>query len=326
MATLKFSPEVEAAIPALDSVCEVVKFGCQQSQMDAVNTLVVARQLETVARRVIEIEYPQFIADTLIPVNNEMGEEDEFFTFRVWDGQTMAKIVGNYSTDYPLVNEDVREYTVQAFKYGNAYMYSIDDMRKAQRTGIALDTRLAARARQGHEIAKEDIAAIGQPEKGYYGLSNHPNVPVASLPTGAWSNPATTGLQILGDLNFMVTKMKLDTNSVLAPNTLLLPPNLMRIVQIKLLSGTADNSSNISVIEMFQRQNPGITVIEWTKLLNQVILYRRDPTVLEYIQIRDFEQFPAEYRALTYTVACRSTTGGVVIYQPLGVMYAYLGG
>jgi hypothetical protein len=323
---IKFSPEVEAAIPSLDAVDEMVKFGCRAAQFDAVNTLVVARQLETVSRRVIEIEYPQFKSSTFIPVNNEMGEQDEWFTYRVWDGQTMAKIVGNYSTDYPLVNADVREYTVQAFKVGNAYMYSVDDLRKAQRAGISLDTRLAQQARLGHEIAKEDVAAIGQPEKGVYGLTNHPNVPVVTLPTGAWTNPATTGLQILADLNYMVTQMRLNTNEVLEPDTLLLPINLYRALQIKLISSTGDNASNMSVLQMFQAQNPGITVASWNKLLNQVVLYRRDPSVLEFISITDFEQFTPEYRALTWTIACRSAMGGVVIYQPQGVMYAYLGG
>ncbi len=326
MATIKFSPEVEAAIPTLDAVSDDVKAGCRQSQMDAANTLVVARQLETVARRAIEIEYPEFKSASLIPVNNEMGESDEFFTYRVWDGQTIAKIVGNYSTDYPLVNADVREYTVKSFKFGNAYMYSIDDMEKSVRAGVPLSTMLVRQARLGHEIAKENVAAIGQPESGVYGLTNHPNVPVATLPTGAWTNPATTGLQILGDLNYMVTQMMLTTNEVLAPNTLLLPINLYRALGVKFISSTGDNASNITVLDAFREQNPGITVASWNKLLNQVVLYKRDPSVLEFINITDFRQFPPEYRALTYTTACRTALAGTVVYQPLGLLYAYLGG
>ncbi len=321
--TVKFSPEVEQAIPCIDAVDPGVREGCRLAQLDAVNTLVVARQLEQVSRRVLEIQYPEFQAAQLVPVNNEMSETAEFFTYRVWDGQTIAKLVGNYDTQYPLVNVDVREHTTKAFKVGNAYMYSYDDLQKANAAGVALSTRLADQARRGHMIAREDVTANGQPEIGVPGLSNHPNVPVVALPSGGdWTNPGTTALEILADLNYMVTQMMLNTNEILAPNTLLLPIAMGRLLAVKYLSGDANNASNITVLDAFRAQNPGIEVRTWNKLTNQVILYKRDPSVLEFIQQTDFQQFPAEYRALTWTIACRSAMGGVVVYQPLGIEYA----
>lgn len=324
-----FDADVTEALPSLDAVDAGFRQQCVMAQVDAAETLAFARQLEQVSSRVFKIQYPELKASTLIPVNNEVAEGVESLTYRIWDSYVMAKIVGNYSTDYPLVNATAREVTTTFFKVGDAYMYSVDDLRAAARGGIPLQSDFAAAARRGIELAREEIAAVGSPEKGTFGLANHPNVSIVTLPTGSWASAGTDGLELLADLNYLVTTMAVNTNEILAVDTIVLPYSLYRIATLKLVSSTGDNASNISVLEMFRQQNPGVEVISWNKLETadagggpRIVAYKRSSDVLEFLVQTEFETFPAEYRALTWTIYCRGAFGGVIVKQPAGILYA----
>jgi hypothetical protein len=324
---LVFDAEVTEALPSIDAVDAGFRQQCAMAQVDSSETLVFARQLEQVASKVFKTQYPELKSASLIPTNNEVSEGVEFYPYRIWDEYVMAKIVGNYSTDYPLVNASAREVTTTFFKVGDAFMHSIDDLRAAARAGVPLSSLQASLARRGIELAREDIAAIGVPEKGTYGLANHPNVTVAVLPTGDWANPAVTGLEILGDLNYLLTTGASETNEIIQFDTVILPYSLYRHAELKLLNDA--NSSNVSVLQMFKSQNPGVSVVSWNKLETagadggpRIVAYKRSSDILEFLVQTEFETFPPEYRALTWTTYCRGAFGGVVVYQPAGLLYS----
>jgi hypothetical protein len=220
----------------------------------------------------------------------------------------MAKVVGNYSTDIPLVTASAREYHVKYYTVGTGYMYSIDDLRQAQKAGTGLTDRLAKNVRRSIELLRDDHTAFGTPETGSYGLANHPNVGIVALPNGDWTNVARTGEQILADLNFLITSMMNATNEIFMGDTLLLSIAAYRLIATKLLN--TGNASNITVLQAFQAQNPGIMVESWTKLANASAAGV------------DFEQFGPEVRAMTYTTVCRARWAGVQIQYPAAVSYA----
>lgn len=227
MAEIQFDAEVLAAIPSIDAVDPAL---LQQARLNGFNdadVLVFARQLETVSNKVFNIQYPELKARTLVPVNTEANAADEWLTFRVWDFATMAKIVDNYSTDIPLVEASGREVTAGFFTVADGYMVSVDDQRKAARAGVPLSTKKAAAARYGIELAREEVTAFGSPEKGTYGLVNNPNVTIATLPNGDWANVATTGAEVLDDLNYLNSTMILGSNEILAPDTIVLPTSMV---------------------------------------------------------------------------------------------------
>jgi hypothetical protein len=295
---------------------------------DAQETLVFARQLETIKNRVYMTKYPELKGRKFVPTSNEAGPSTEYLTYRVWTDYVMAKVIGNYSTDIPTVNASASETSVKGYTVGDAYVYSIDDLRSAQAAGNGLVDKLAKAARRGIELLRDEHTAFGTPEVGSFGLLNHPNVALEVLSNGDWANAGTSGEEILADLNQLVTRMLLTTNEIFAGDTLLMSVEAFRLISTKLLD--AGNASNRTVLEAFKAQNPGITVESWTKLAlanaagtdGRIVFYKKDPEVLEFEVAVEFEQMPVEYRAMTYTTVCRAKWFGCQIQFPGAVLYA----
>lgn len=316
-------------IKDIGDVPESFVLGCKLLGVtDAGETTVFARQLETIKRRVYETKYPELKGRRFVPESREGGEASEFLVYRIWEDYCMAKVVGNYSTDIPLVSSSAREVQVRYYNVGSAYMYSIDDLRQAAKAGVPLKERQAATVRRSIELLRDEHTAFGTPEVGSFGLLNHPNAGIVSLPFGDWSNVARTGQEILTDLNFLVTTMMNATNEIFMGDTLLMSISAYRLIATKLFDSA--NASFRTVLEAFQAQNPGIQVESWTKLAlansagnnGRLVFYKRDPEVLEFEVGIDFEQHPAEYRAMTWTIPCRARYAGVQIQYPAAVEYA----
>ncbi len=299
--------------------------------VDAQETLVFARQLETISRRVYETKYTALKGKTFIPEGNEANETTEYLTYRIWDGYTMAKVIAaGEQTDIPLVGASAREVSVKGYRAASAYQYDIDELRAANAAGVPLIDMKAKQVRMSFELLREEHSAFGLPEGNTFGLLNHPNVSTVSLPNGDWSNPATTGLEMLEDLDHMVTTMLTGTEGILEGNTLLLTLAALRKISTTFIN-TA-NSSNITVLEAFRSHNPGIAVDWWNKLDNagpgdtpMMVFYRKDPEVLAFEVATPFEQMPVEVRGWTYTVAARVKWFGLQVFLPMGISYAFPG-
>lgn len=292
---------------------------------DASETMVFARQLETVKNRVYEKKYAELKGRQFVPFSAEGGDASEFMTYRIWDSYTMAQLVTNYATDFPMVSASASEVTVKYHDIGLSYGYSIKDLRQAARAGVPLSDKLAMAARRGIELGIDDAVAVGIPQVKTFGLTNNPNVPILTVTTGTWAS--ATGEQMLDDLNNIVTQMFANTLELFTPDTMLMSTNAFRKISTKLLS--AANSSGDTVLTAFLRQNPGMKVASWTKLNTanatgdngRIVAYKRDSEVLEFEMGKEFEVFPPEQRGLMLTHACMARFAGVSVHHPLGVCY-----
>ncbi len=330
--TETYDAESEALISSESDVCDAIVRAVECAPQadsvataDASETMVFARQLETIKNRVYEKKYAELKGRQFVPFSMEGGDASEYITFRLWDMYTMAKVVTNYATDFPTVAASALEVTMKYYDIGNSYSYSIQDLRQAARAGQPLSDKLAMAARRGIELGIDDAVAVGVPSIKTYGLTNNPNVSLLTLPTGTWAS--ATGEQMLDDLNSIVTQMFANSSEVWAPDTILMSTNAFRKISTKLLS--AANASGDTVLTAFQRQNPGVSVASWTKLNlanaagtnGRMIAYKRDPEVLEFEMGKEFEVFPPEQRGLTLTHACKARLAGVAIHHSLGVAY-----
>lgn len=325
---LTFDAEILESIDSVESAIDALGHDIVAATTDAAETMIFARQLETVKARVYEKKFPPLKARGFVPESNEGGATSETLVYRLWEGFVVAKVAGNYATDIPMVSASGKEFVVRYFSVKDGYYYSIEDMRKAAAAGVELTTKYAELARRGIELARDGITAFGAPDIGTYGLANHPNGTLKTLPNGDWAN--ASGLEILEDLNYLVTEMLVNTLEIFEPNQILLSTRLYRIVTTKLVSADAANASNISVLTLFQQQNPGIAVDSWTKLAgsspdtlhDRVICYVKSPEVLEFETGVEFEVLPVEYSKGVYTHVCQARFAGVQVHYPLGISYS----
>lgn len=295
-----------------------------QGVQDASETVLFARQLETVSNRIYEKKYAELKGRRFVPFSNEGGPNSEYFTVRVWDGTVMAKLITDYATDFPLVSMSAQEHTMRYHDVGLAYGFSIRELRIAAATGVALETRKAELARRGIEQAIDEAVAVGVPAIRTFGLINHPNASLFSLPNGTWSS--ATGEQILADLNAILTQNLVSTLEILSIDTILMSTAAYRKIATTMVNSSA---GALTVLEAFRNQNPGVTVESWTRLSNanaagtngRIVAYRRDPEVMQFQIGSEFEVFPATMQGTSIVYPTMARFAGLALHHPLALMY-----
>jgi len=294
-------------------------------RLDAGETAALARQLEHIYAKTYDIKYAELKARRFIPIDTTVDSAADFFTYRQWDMFGMAKIIANYADDLPRVDALAKEFPAPIKSLGASYAYSIQDMRRAAKTGSQLSERRARAARRAHEQAFDEIMALGNADAGIGGFLNNANVPIVSAITGTWVTSSATPLQMLADLNELASSIVLATLEMFEPDALLLDHTAFKLVNTTPMS--VDNS--MTVLKYFLENSPYIRNVEqWNKLntagaggTSRAVAYKRDEEVLSGVEPQPFEQFPPQWRNLEAVVPTHSRIGGVRIQYPLGIAY-----
>lgn len=292
---------------------------------DSAATAALSRQLEHIKSQTYDILYANMKARQFIPVSTEVDPGAETIVAREWNHTGMAEIIANYSDDLPLVDAFVAETSIRVQTLGSAYEYTRLDMLRAGKAKSDLPKRRAAAARLAIERRIDRIASIGDASTGLRGLLNHPNVPLVVLPTGGWG--AATADQIMADMHHLAQSVVTVSLEVHAPDTMLLDTVSFGIVNTRPV-GT-DNKNTI--LKTFLENSPYIkNVDQWIRLNTadaagtgpRIMVYHRDPMMVELEIPMEFEQLPPQARNLSYITPCIARVGGVVFHYPLSAAYA----
>lgn len=293
-------------------------------RLDARETAILSRQLEYVKSRTYDVKYPAMAARRFIPVSTETPNGADSITYSQWDQYGMAKVVANAADDLPLVDVVAQEFTSPVKSLGDAYTYSIQDLRRVAQSGQPLDAMRAQAARRAIESAIDEIAAFGLPEARLPGLLNHANIPIVAPDTGTWAT--ATAEEILADLNKLVNSIVTSTKNVHQPDTLLLDTASFAL----LASMPTGADLQRTVLRVFLETNPYIrNVDQWHKLDTadaagtgpRIVAYQRSPEVMELEIPQEFEQFPPQARNLAFVIPCHARIGGTVVRYPLAIAF-----
>jgi len=306
-------------------------------RFDANDTAFFARQLEEIYTQTYDIEYPELKGRKLIPVDTRVNPGANSFTYRQFDKKGQANIVHNYADDFPNAEVVGVEWTQNVVSLGNSYQYSIQDMRAAAMAGIQLEAMKANAARELMERKLDTLSAIGDSATGLVGLTNAPNISSVTVSTGAssgqtaWCSTAGVGTgktvaEILLDINNMQAKIFNATLGIHTPDTLVLPTSCYGFLATTARSTTFTEDS---MLQYILKQSPWIKNIEfWTQLntagassKGRVMLYKRDPKILQLIIPQEFEQLPPQPRNMAWVIPCHMRTGAVEVRYPLAVAY-----
>jgi len=297
-------------------------------RVDSGETGAFLRQLTHIIQKTFDRRYPDLMARTFIPVNHEVPAGAEAFVYRSWDWAGAAKIIDTFADDLPMIEVIAGEIAVKIKSLGNAYAFSIQDMRAAAMAGTPLDAKRAAAVRRAMENAVEQIAALGNAAAGLPGFLNNPNVPLLTAPgqiTGNW--PSATPKQILADLHSMANTMATSTKLVFKPDTMLLPPTRYALVASTPVS---DLTPQTTILRAFLETSPYIKGVDQWPFLEtadaagtgpRAVVYGRSPDNVELFIPQEFEQLPPQWRNLAAQIACHMRIAGVVWYYPLAGEY-----
>lgn len=282
----------------------------------SLDTQFVFDQLRFVAAESFKVEYPENQARTILPVISQ-GAGDDVISYKQIDSVGKAQVISDYANDLP--RSDVRTDTA-TFKIrtlAGAYGYSIDELRKAAKYGMNLDSDKAAATRQSIENLLDDIALFGDAATGLQGFVNNTNLTVG---TAAQAITATsTDVQDLAVLNVFAAQIRNNTASTRSPDTLLLPETQFTYIAQKRLT-----QANMTVLQFFLATQPWIkTVMPVFKLAgagasstDRAIAFQRDKSVVRLEIPSEVETLEPERRGLEWTVAMMLTTAGVVMAKP----------
>lgn len=182
-------------------------------------------QLAYLEARIYEAKYPNIEFRDLVPVGADVPEWADRWDYISYDGVTMGKFITGASDDLPSVALNATKSSVPIGYAGNSFEYSLDELRKTTQMRMPIDVTMARLARRGAEEHMQRVAYFGDAERGMTGLFNNPNLAVENG-TLDWLAPTTQPLQIVEDVNKLLTAVWTQSKGVHHANTLVLPASL----------------------------------------------------------------------------------------------------
>lgn len=292
--------------------------------LDANETMSFARSLEAIDRKVYEKRYPALLGTKLVPIASGVPVGAAEYTYRYTDEIGQAEVSTNLPDDEPRIDVVGYEESSPIVQITAGYGYTLQDLERAQLTGIPLDEKRALSARKAIARKVNELLLLGHTATGVVGLYKSSAVQSVSATTGAWENASRTADQVLADLQKLEREVMEETLSVEAPDTLVLPPVLYAIASNIRLSNT-----ETTALEFFLRKSRSVRFVEVDPLLatassgsaERIVLYSRDPETVEGILPMEFSQLPPQPKSFSFSVPCRAVCGGAVIRYPGAMGY-----
>jgi len=296
-------------------------------RFDAKYTAILSRELEYIKTQTYDVVYPEYKSKALIPVSHEIPAGAETWTYRQWDMFGAAEIISNFADDLKFVDVMKEEFTHPIKSIGDAYQYSIQDLRASAYSGVGIERARAMAARRAVENRFDIWGAIGNSIVGAYGILNQPNATLVSVITGAWDTATVaTGEQVVADLNALVDGILAANLDTFVPDTLLMDPVNYRYAMHKKYSDYSDKYA----LQVFKETNPFITRVEpWHRCSTadapgtgpRFVCFKRSPEVATYEIPQEFEQVAPQPKNLSFVVPCHARVAGVASPYPLGIGY-----
>jgi hypothetical protein len=209
-------------------------------------------QLAYVEPRIYATKYPNINFQELIPVDSSIPEWADSVPYISYDAVTLGKFIGANADDLPNVAMKAKKDNVPVGYAGNSFEYSLDELRKSQQLRMPIDVTLATAARRGAEEHMQRVAYFGDSERNMYGLFNHPNVTSDATSTLDWGNSATTGKQILDEINGMIGDVWNQSKGVHVPNVMVLAAARWTYLATTMATQYAPDKT---LLEILQAQN-----------------------------------------------------------------------
>jgi hypothetical protein len=286
--------------------------------------LYLERQLEYIRPAIFEVTYADIKYPQILPVTSEAGPGAQTYTYRVMDSTGEFRLIADAADDLPRADVSQVEKSINIRSFGGSFGYTVQELRAAQMANMALEQRRGAAVRRAYEEKVESIAMFGESSVGLAGFFNNSTVDV--IAADKWFDATTTAQEMLELLNYGVTAIINGSNMKEQPDTILMAYEDFRIVSTLRNS----DSSDVTVLEYFLRNNPYITSVEPINQLdadkselntNRMVVYRRDPQKLQLHVPQPLELFPPQQRGLEFIVPAHARVGGLALYYPKSVIY-----
>lgn len=308
---------------------------------------VLQTQIRNINVRVLETPLTDIVYPSLVPINTSYGEwQPNIAAITMGAGVGEAKWITGGAKDVPLVEVTANTSQVDFAVMAVGYEVNYEELGLAANAGLNISDRKAQIVRRKAEEFTQNVAMVGDADKGWTGLINKTGVTI--LPASTKAAGGTQWVNNDGTLNATASEIASDVmNGILGPvtaatavrpivaDTLALPSLAYRA-----LASTFTDvlQGGISYLEYIQRQINGaragtnFTIVEIPELATaattvipgggRAIYYRRSQDILE-MPVSFAFRFLSDYRdaPLGYAVPGWSRFGAVTVWESRGFRY-----
>ncbi|MBW4469314.1 MAG: DUF2184 domain-containing protein [Stenomitos rutilans HA7619-LM2] len=299
------------------------------SHLDAGEGLFFARQLEYIVPQLYQVKYAEQRARVHFPVSFEGGNGIKTITYRAIDRRGKAKIVTNWSTDFPRVNVLAREVSNKVVSLGDSYGYDFQEIRSAAQANTPLEQLEANAAQMAITELENSLAYFGDANANVYGAFNNPSVPItyAAYPLALGGTLAVTVDQVVSVFNTAINGVLVTSRGVERVNMILVPLKVWTFLSVTRLGSYNDRT----LMEYLEKVFPGV-VFDWCNECSgagpngQDIMfsYVRDDMHCNLLVPSDFEQLPVFSDGATFSVKCHERFAGVRLPYPASCLLTIL--
>ena len=323
-------------------------------RQDAGLTVAYARSLEHIFAKAYEALFAQYRAHEFFPTNTEVDSGAMSFTYRQIQRIGNVGTIDNSGDAKNLANIDLGALEVQqpVITLGASYNFTVMNQLSGAMMNFSIEAEKAKATREAFEAAEELIYCSGQSLGGVPGVVNAPGVAaVTQVSSGTWISQILTGLGTAPLTSALVTALSSDILSMkfqVASKSLnrrkatnvLLPTNLFNALDVvpqsplfmsKTLLSWLEELTGLDFDDWAALNNAGLANGSPTnlaavsggnpQLLTRVMVYEKNPEVMQLIQVAPFTQLAPQAVGLAWEVPCYSRIGGAMSVQPLGAVY-----
>ena len=280
---------------------------------------------------------------SIIPTQQGIPDWAQIYTWREWTQVGEAKFIDKNADDLPRVDVGGNEVAKMIKPIGDAYGWTIFDIKRSIATGMRLDAMKAAVARWAIETKTDRVLARGDSKRGLEGLFRLNSVPVTVANTktggGTYWSPGAKSSEVLADIykliNAVVTRLQSTVanandgesggGQVFRRFRVVMPDaNYLYLSQVFI----GDNTGR-TLLEILEKSPYIESIVPWSLaggaaangIDDRIVIFPPNPYVVAGIVPMEFTPLEAEKRNLEYVVDCIATTGGVVCRYPIAVGY-----
>lgn len=304
------------------------------NHFDAREMAFLTRELARIRPLAYEIKFPTLKGRELVPIDNTSAPGQESVITRVMEMVGDAKIMRVPANDLPKADVVLSESFQGVVSLANFYEWNLQEVRAAMMAGRPLKDLRATAARRAMENTLDELLLQGNAGFGLAGLFNLSGTLTQAPREGAsgltsWVDadgfPAKTGREMVAELNALVDRVWLNSDEVLAADTVILPNSFRAAMQNTYMG----DGIALNALQYFIAQSEYVSRVERSSKLEtagaggvpRIIAYARDPEYLEAIIPQDFEQLEPQTVGFETKVICHMRYGGIDLKQPGAVVY-----
>jgi Uncharacterized protein conserved in bacteria len=323
----RYAESVDPA--AFSTLLEEIRADAAAYRADAIETLIPARNLEQVMAEVLRDALGPRYSARDIPLG-DFGVNpwtDRFIQRRL---SRLGMLMYVTSADMPTGDVAAQEITHKLYTLGGKAEMSWFEQQSAGYAGIDVMGEKLMERREAAEDTQDTILINGDASianGGFirYGLVNHPEVPVASVPNGDWSNVATTPDEIIEDVLFLVRLHRTQSRRLEPADTLRIPE-----AQYSALERPRSSTSDKTIRQWLLENIPELTSIEALPELAtagasgvpRALLYTKSDRVLRGVVPLGFSFIAEEVSKLRTYVWGILRMVGLIVRRPFAMVYS----